>query len=98
MLGSLDLVVHGTPRRRMNSSVLGLLVSSLALEKPHFAAGWGPAEEVVSSAAVLGLAWAVAGDERCLEDQGVKLDIGALKSQTRLEGVNQLVAGPVIVY
>ena len=98
MLGSLDLVVHWTPRRRTKSSVLGLLVSSLALAKPHFAAGWGPAEEVVSSGAVLGLAWAVANDQRCLEDQGVKLDIGALKWRTQLVGVNQLVAAPVIVY
>ena len=98
MLGSPDLVVHWTPRRRTSSLVLGLLVRSLALETPHSAAGWGPAEEAVSSEAVLGLAWAVASDERCLDDQAVKLDIGALKSQTQLVGVNQLVAAPVIVY
>lgn len=98
MLGSLDLAVHWTPRRQTNSSVPGLPVSSLALEKSHFVAGWGPAEEVVSSEAVLGLAWVVTGDERCLEDQAVKLDIGALKSRSQLVGVNQLVAAPVFVY
>ena len=98
MLGSLDPVMHSTPRQRTKSSILGLLVSSLGLEKPHFAAGWGPAEEVVSSWAVLGFAWAVTGDERCLEEQAVKLDIGALKLRNRLVEVNQLVAAPVIVY